>query len=769
VIFCATLMTPRKCPSLLMLGLLVVFSSISPAYAEPSPDLQKLLHQIFVEHAFAAKAPPQFEWLDDGAAYTVLEDSPDVPDAEDIVRYTTASGKREILVSAKSLVPVGTKEALPIEGYQFSQDHQRVLIFTNSKPVWRRHTRGDYWLLDLHTKALQKLGGGGEPSTMQFAKFSPDAAAVAFVRANNLFVQEVPNGSVRQLTRDGSHTIINGTSDWVYEEELDLRDAFRWSPDGKHIAFWHFDSSGVGEYPLIDYTDSVYPTIKMIPYPKVGTTNSAVSIGVLDVRSGDSKWMDVPGDPRNNYIARMDWAGNSSELVIEQLNRLQNTADLLLADVSNGKTKRIFRDEDKAWVDVNEIRPLGQSFVWLSERDGWRHAYLVNRDNSAPKLLTPGAFDVIDIDRVAVPQHTLYFTASPQNATQQYLYRVDVESSSSSGSPNNNPAVRITPAGQAGYHTYDIAPSGAWAFHSFSRFDDPWRFELVSLPDARLVRVVEDNSALREKLKPLLENKSEFFQVDIGNGVTLDGWMIRPKNFDPARKYPVLVNVYGEPAAQTVLDHWDSRGGLFHRALAQEGYIVVSFDNRGTPAPKGREWRKIVYGSIGPLATEDQTAAIKELCAERPYLDSNRIAVWGWSGGGTNTLNLMFRSPETYKVGMAVAPVPDQRLYDTIYQERYMGLPQQNPEGYQRGSAINFAAGLQGHLLLVHGTGDDNVHFQGSQMLINKLIENGKQFSFMEYPNRTHAINEGEGTTIHLYTLLSDYLEENLPNTPGEH
>jgi len=249
--------------------------------------------------------------------------------------------------------------------------------------------------------------------------------------------------------------------------------------------------------------------------------------------------------------------------------------------------------------------------------------------------------------------------------------------------------------------------------------------------------------------------------------VTLDAWMMRPKNFDPARKYPVLVYVYGEPAGQTVLDIWND-DALFHRALAEDGYIVVSFDNRGTPAPKGREWRKVMYGSIGPLATEEQTLAIQKLCKDRSYLDSQRIAVWGWSGGGTETLNLMFRSPETYKVGMAVAPVPDQRLYDTIYQERYMGLPQDNAEGYKRGSAINFADGLKGHLLLVHGTGDDNVHFQGSQMLINKLVEYGKQFSFMEYPNRTHAINEGAGTTIHLFTLLAGYLEEELPSTPTE-
>src|SRR5450432_866192 len=459
MLFCAPLMTSFQRNCLLILSPVLLLLAASTASAGPSTALQDLLRQIFVEHTFDGKYPPQFEWLEDGAAYTVLEKSAAITDAQDIVRYATTSGKREILVSASALVSAGQKEALGIEGYQFSKDKQRLLIFTNSKPVWRQHTRGDYWLLDLNTKALEKLGAEGEPSTMQFAKFSPDSAAVAFVRSNNIFVQDLKNGKVRQLTHDGSHTIINGTSDWVYEEELDLRDAFRWSPDGKNIAFWHFDSSGVGEYPLIDYTDSIYPTIKMIPYPKAGSTNSAVSIGVVNVHSGKSKWMEVPGDPRNNYIARMEWAGNPNELVIEQLNRLQNSADLLLTDVSSGKSRRIFRDQDKAWLDVNEIRPFGQSFVWLSERDGWRHAYLVNRDNSNPRLLTPGAFDVIAIDRVAETQHALYFTASPENATQEYLYHADLSADGST--------TRVTPASEAGYHFYDISPSGEWAVQGF--------------------------------------------------------------------------------------------------------------------------------------------------------------------------------------------------------------------------------------------------------------------------------------------------------------
>ncbi len=741
--------------ALVLLPLLNDFSALGA----PSAALNSLLQQIFVDHAFKLSAAPEVNWLDDGAAYTVLEKSSIVPDAQDVIRYTTASGKRELLISAQTLIPKGEKKPLSLDGYQFSKDKQRVLIFTNTKPVWRQYTRGDYWLLDLHTKELEKLGGNGEPSSMQFAKFSPDSSSVAFVRLNNLFAQNLSNLKVRQLTRDGSHTVINGTSDWVYEEELSVRDGFRWSPDSKLIAYWHFDSSGVKEYPLIDYTDSVYPTIKMIPYPKAGTTNSAVTIGVVDVRSGKTKWMAVPGEARDNYIARMEWAGGSRDLAIEQLNRLQNTASLLIGDVSTGRTKCIFEDRDRAWVDVNEINALGDTFVWLSERDGWRHAYLVPRDGSQPALLTPGSFDVMTLVGVSEKQGAIYFTASPENATQCYLYRA------SSRDRSALPA-RLTPATQPGYHFYRMAPGGEWAVHRFSRLDDPGRVELVRVADGSSVHTFADNSDARRKTEPLLENKSEFLKVDIGNGLTLDSWMIRPKNFDASRKYPVLVEVYGEPAGQTVVDVWQGEAGLFHRAVAQDGYVIVSFDNRGTPAPKGREWRKVIYGSVGPLATEEQTRAVKALCKERPYLDADRIAVWGWSGGGTDTLNLMFRSPDVYKVGMAVAPVPDQRLYDTIYQERYMGLPQDNPDGYKRGSAINFATGLKGRLLLVHGTGDDNVHFQGSQMLINKLVQSGKQFSFMEYPNRTHGISEGEGTTIHLYTLLASFLEDNLSPAP---
>ncbi len=738
--------------------LATLFLAASTASAAVNPSLESLLHRIFVTHDFDLAPAPDIEWLDNGAAYTVVEKSSDPAGAQDLVQYTTASGARSVLVSARDLIPQDAAKPLTLDGYSLSNDRTRLLIFTNTKPVWRRHTRGDYWLYNFAAKSLVKLGGPGDASTMQFAKFSPDASSIAYVRANNLYLQNLSTLAVTPLTRDGSNTLINGASDWVYEEELEVRDGFRWSPDGRRIAFWRFDSSLVGQYPLINYTDSVYPTIRFIPYPKAGTTNSAVSICVVDIGSGQITSVQIPGDPRNNYIARMEWAGNSNQLVIEQFNRAQNTARLFLADSSTGAAKAFFEDTDEAWVDVNEIRPIGNSFLWLSERDGWRHAYLVPRDGSSPVLLTLGDFDCIDLLTTPAQPNFIYFTASPTNATQRYLYRASVDPPM--------PPVRLTPENEPGLHRYSISPNAEYAIHTFSTFDDPGRTELIHLPDSRLVHTFADNHEVRARVQPLLANRGEFFTVDIGGGVSLDGWMIRPASFNPRHTYPVLVYVYGEPAAQTVLDGWQARRGLFHRALAQDGYIVVSFDNRGTPSPRGRAWRKVVYGSVGPLAAEEQTKAIRALRAQRPYLDADRIAVWGWSGGGTNTLNLMFRSPGVYKVGMSVAPVPDQRLYDTIYQERYMGTPQDNPKGYERGSAIHFAYGLQGKLLLVHGTGDDNVHFQGSQMLINRFVELDKQFRFMEYPNRTHAISEGPGTTIDLFDLLTDFLADNLPPVP---
>jgi dipeptidyl-peptidase-4 len=691
-------------------------------------------------------------WVDGGNGYSAIERS---GNGNEIVRYDTATGARQVVMSTQQLtlsaqnLPSGQpSQPLQFTQYSSSTDGRLILFATKPQGVMIRKTAYDYWVLDQRhpLPAWQEL-----PAGVLYAKLSPDGARVAFVFQNDIWVQDLANGTGKRLTPDGSPNIINGTSDWVYEEEFGLADAFSWSPDSKQIAYFQFDQSGVPEFSLINYTDSLYPVITKYPYPKAGQTNSAVRIGVVSADGGPTRWMKTPGDPRNTYIARMDWAANSSELIVEHLNRLQNTNTLFLADAASGEARTMFRDHDDTWVDIND------NFVWLeggkrllftSERDGWRHAYAVSRDGNA-RLITTGAFDLFTIAGVDEPGGWLYYIASPDNATQRYLYRSRLDGSGK--------AERLTPAA-VGTHTYNLSPDCHWAFHGYSAFDSPGVSDLVSLPDHKTVRVIQDNAELKAKLAPILTGRTEMLHVDIGKGVQLDGWLIRPSKFDPSRKYPLIVNVYGEPAATTVNDSWGGSNRLLLAALADDGYLIASFDNRGTPSLKGRAWRKVIYGSVGVLASEEQAAAVRALAAARPYVDLSRVGVFGWSGGGSMTLNLMFRHPELYKVGVAGAPVPDQTLYDSIYQERYMGLPADNAKGYHDGSPISFAEGLQGKLLIIHGSGDDNVHFQGTQRMLNRLIDLNKQFQFMEYPNRRHGING-----VHLDTLRYGFLEQYLP------
>lgn len=757
-----------------------LFAPLSARSAEPPTQpgaFERELSRIFEKREYTAKTMGDARWIDGGHAYTTLEAAETGMDGEEnpagarnvanIVAHDTASGKTSVLVAGSKLVPPGAQHPLTIDDYQWSSGRARLLVFTNAKKVWRRNTRGDYWVLDVASGSLLQLGGDAPASSLMFARFSPDGGRVAWVRDNDLWVEDLAAAKITRLTATGSETTINGTTDWVTEEELGLREAFRWSPDGRSIAYWSFDTTGVGVYTLIDDTDSLYPTVKRYPYPKAGTTNSAVRIGVVSAAGGDTRWIPFLGDAREHYIARMEWAGDSQTLVFERLNRLQNLNELLLADVSSGaradagSLRPIFRDEAKTWVDITrEIKTLagGRAFLVESEKDGWRHVYRIPRDGSPAALVTRFEGDVIDVVGADEKGGWLYFAASPDKATERHLYRCRLD-----GTATRAGAVeRVGPA-RAGSETWDLSPDERWAFHGFSRFDEPPTYELVRLPEHTTQRVLVDNAALKAKITDRIARPVEFFQLPIGGGVVLDGWILKPREFDPARKYPVVVHVYGEPAGTTVVDRWGGSTALFHRALADLGYVIVSFDNRGTPAPKGAAWRKIVYGTVGDLSSKDQAAAVRALAAARPYVDAARVAIWGWSGGGSNTLNAMFRFPDVYKVGVSVAPVPDERLYDTIYQERYMGLPAKNAEGYRTGSPISFAEGLKGKLLVVHGSGDDNVHYQGTEKLVNRLVELGKPFDLMVYPNRTHSINEGNGTSLHVYSLIARYIREHLP------
>jgi dipeptidyl-peptidase 4 len=771
---------------------LLALAACSPLFASDA-TLSQQLDAIFNKHAYAEKNV-QLAWLNDGDEYTILEPSSPGAKTMDIVAYESASGARSVLVPAAKLVTTGQAAPLEIQGYSWSPDKTKLLIYTNSKKVWRANTRGDYWLYEMNSGKLTKLGGDAPESSLMFATISPDSSRVAYVRANNLYVEDLSTGRIVQLTSDGSADIINGTSDWVSEEELRLRDCFRWSPDSQSIAYWQFDQSGVGEYTLINDTDAEYPVTMKYKYPQPGTTNSAVRAGVVSAEGGATRWVKLPGDPRSHYIAQMEWAGNSSQVMIEYLNRLQNTAQIMLADASSGDAKLFFEDTDKAWVDDSPLDWIAKAhaghgstasspaqpaafvpgskastqpadLLWLSERDGWRHAYRVDRETGHPRLITNFPADLMAKIAVDSDSGWLYFMASPHDPVRLYLYRSRLDGQ---GAPE-----QVTPADQPGYHSYDISPNGKWALHAYSTLNRPHRIEIVHLPDHKFVRTLVDNEELAKKVQPLVgtgiasEGKSdtEFFEVPVANGIKLNGYMIRPPDFDPKKKYPVLVNVYGEPAATTVRDAWGGSGRLFHALIAQQGYLVISFDNEGTPAPKGREWRRCVYGAVGVLSSAQQSQAIQELARERSYIDTSRMAIWGWSGGGSNTLNVMFRYPGVFSTGIAVAPVADESHYDSIYQERYMGLPEENKQGYHDGSPINFAQGLTGHLLVIHGSGDDNVHFQGTELLVNKLVSLGKPFDFMDYPNRTHSISEGPGTSFHVYSLIARYLEDHVP--PG--
>ncbi len=738
----------------LLAGLLVA----GPLAATAAPDPQLSLDRLFSSPEFRGERFGRAHWLTDGSAYTMLEPSKTVKNGSDIVRYDPESGRRDVMVPAEKLIPADTQKPLKVAEYSWSTDGGKLLIFTNTKRVWRRNTRGDYWVLDRTSGSLQKLGGDNPEPDLMFAKFSSDGGRVAYVRRNDLYVEDLGTHRIIRLTVDGSPTLANGTSDWVYEEELAVRDGFRWSPDGRSIAYWQIDSSGEGEYTLLNTTDSLYPKIKRIPYPKVGTTNPAARLGIVPAAGGATTWVKLDGDPRDYYIARMEWADSSKEIIFQRLNRLQNTLTLMMADARTGTARTVLTDRDKAWVEVvDDLQWLdnGKQFLWVSESDGWRHVYLVPREGGTLRLITPGDFDVIRVAGIDAPGGWLYYIASPDNPGQRYLYRMPLDGSGQ--------AERLSPADQPGTHSYTLAPGCRWAFHTFSDFNTPPVTDLVHLPDHRVVRTLVDNAELKKKVAALRISPGRFFRVDIGDGVQLDGWCIQPYDFNPARRYPVLFYVYGEPAGQTVLDRWSGTRYLWHQMLAQHGYLVMSVDNRGTPAPRGREWRKCIYRQVGILASADQAAALRAILRRWDYVDPNRVGIWGWSGGGSMTLNMMFRYPELYHTGMAVAFVANQKFYDSIYQERYMGLPADNEAGYRDGSPITWAHQLKGNLLLVHGTGDDNVHYQNSEVLINELVRLDKPFTMMAYPNRSHGIYEGKGTTRHLYGLLTRYLEANLP------
>ncbi len=736
--------------SFLLLLIIDVFAfELYAQVAKVDPGILSV-DRIFNTKEFELESAPATRWRKNGAVSISLESG---DKGQKLVSHDLNSGVQETLVPEHWLIPAGETKPLNVEDYEFSDNGSKLLIYTNSKKVWRVNSRGDYWVLDLSNRELKKLGGDFLPSTLMFSTFSPDGKRVCFVHKNNLYIQDLIDFNIIPLTTNGTAKLINGTFDWVYEEELGLRKGFRWSPDSNSVAYWQIDTEGVKDFLITSSSDGPYSKLITFGYPKTGEKNPSAKIGVVSAKGGETTFLQIPGDSRDHYLAKMDWVENS--IVLQQFNRLQNKNTVMIADPKTGKCNNILVETDKAWVENdNEFLWINknQNFIWLSERDGWCHAYLVSRSGDKITQITKGNFDVIHIEAVDEKNGWLYYLASPDNPTQRYLYRVSLN--------GGNPEL-VSPKDMKGTHAYSLSPDATHAVHRFSNFNTPPSAHLIHLADHKVIKTYTENAAFKKKVETIKKVGTEFFRVKVDQGVELDGWCIKPPEFDPAKKHPVLFYVYGEPAGQTVLDRWDGKRFLWHAMLAQNGYLVMSIDNRGTPAPRGRDWRKSVYRQVGILASSDQANAVKELLKTHSYMDASRIAIWGWSGGGSMTLNALFRHPDLYKTGMSIAPVPNQRHYDTIYQERYMGLPADNPEGYKNGSPINFAHQLKGKLLLVHGTGDDNCHYLGMETLIDELISHNKQFTMLAYPNRSHSINEGKNTTRHLYDLLTKYLLNN--------
>jgi len=741
-------------PALIVWALMAGIPSFGQDAADPS---MLNLDRVLSPGEFVPEDSGRGQWLADSSGYTMLRPSKDVAEGQDIVRCDAASGRIDILVPAGRLIPPGATAPLGIAGYDWSSDGQRLLIQMNPKRVYHK-TFADYWILNLKDGGLKKIGGNFAPSSLLNATFSPDGTHVAYVRENNIYVEDAASRDIVQLTKDGSEDILNGTFDYVTEEEFFTTHGFRWSPDGRSIAYWQMDQTKVPVFSMINNTDALYPKIVAFKFSRPGQPIAAGRIGVVGSTGGTTTWFDVPGDPAENYIQQLEWAANSNEVVFQHLNRNQNRNDVMLGDAWTGGTKTIYTDSDPAWLDVvRDFQWLdgGKKFLWISEKDGWRHVYAVSRASGETRLVTPGEFDVWEVAGVDAKGGWLYGIASPDNATQRYLYRFRLNGK---GAPR-----RLSPADRPGTHDYDISPDMSWAFHTYSTFAAPPVTKLIRLAGHKEVRTIADNSKALKNLQGLKRGAAEFLKIDIGAGVVLDAWIMRPPDFDPQKRYPLLVYVYGEPWGSTVTDSWGGMRYLWHLLLTQKGYVVMSVDNRGTRVPRGRAWRKCIYGQVGILASADQAAAVKAVLERDPSIDAARIGIYGSSGGGAMTLNALFRYPEIYRTGMAFSSPADQGYYNSAYQERYMGLPKDNPQGYENGSPIRHASRLKGNLLIVHGTGDDNVHYQNTEALVNELIKFNKPFTMMAYPNRRHGISEGVNTVRHKYELMLRYLKENLP------
>ena len=717
---------------------------------------------------FGRVLPNDIVWNENETGYYSIKNN-------NIVLVSTRGKEDKIILSSTQI------NNIKIESFSFSQSKNKILLFTKSVKVWRYNTRGDYWVYDFNKNQVQKLGREMSSSSLMFAKFSPDENFVGYVSKEksesgfrnsstsvNIYLENLENREIKKLTSsNGTKKLINGTFDWVYEEEFGCRDGFIFSEDGSRIAFWQIDANQVRDFYMINNTDSIYSYTIPVEYPKVGEDLTPARIGVINLIDEKITWMKVPGEQNKFYLPRMTWMPGRNDLMIQQLNRKQNHSKIYIANSNNGETELLMEEKDDAWVDLRSSWPYqvqagwkfineGKEFLYTTEKDGWSHIYRFNISSKSEYLVTKGDYDVVKPLAYDERNEIVYFIASPENPTERYLYKTSAK--------GNGSLIRVTPNVLEGSHNYQISTKAKYAFHSFSNYFTRPMQAIITLPNHKFINddqnMIKKFDASKKEDHPL-----EFFQITTVDDVTMEGWIVKPKNLNKNKKYPVLFYFYSEPAGQTGVNRYGAgNNGLYDGNLGDDGYVYVTFDGRGTPSPKGRAWRKAIYRNIGRINVRDMAMGAKAVFEKYDFIDTSRVAVHGWSGGGTATLNCLFQYPEIFHTGIAVAAVANQLTYDNIYQERYMGDPKESYQDYVDGSPIKYAKNLEGNLLYIHGTGDDNVHYQNAEMLANELIKHKKVFYMLSYPNRSHGIREDDAYP-HVRLMFTDFLRKNCP--PG--
>lgn len=728
----------QLCSLLLLLGTALSISLNGQAKKQLS------LQEIWASRTFAPEFVQGGMSMNDGKHYTTLEFS---EKGISIGKYSYESGQKvaTLFSSEEYLLPDGKHPEF--DEYSFSADERLLLVPTASEQIYRHSSRSDFVVINLENKTADYLSRTG--GKQLYAEFSPDGKYVGFVRDNDLFIKDLTSLKEIRVTNDGKqNAIINGASDWVYEEEFALKQSFFWSPDGKKLAWLRFDESKVKEFNMVMY-GSLYPTDYRYKYPKAGEENAAVGTYVYDIESGKTVKMQSGDDP-NQYTPRVVWNANGSALCITRLNRLQNHLELLMANPNDGSVKLLHEEKSNTYIDVHDnlmFLKNGRQFLWSSEKDGWNRVWLIDIEGKKEIALTEPGVDVTAVYGVDESKGTLWYQAAWPDPMSRTVFSVKL---------NGKGQKKLVKEG--GHIDAEFSSDYSFALLTRSDAGKPLSFQLFD-GSGKWIRTLQSNAKLIETLSGYELSKKEFLQIPNASGLMLNAWMIKPSNFDPTKKYPVFMTVYGGPGHNTVEDQWEGANYLWHQMLAQKGYIVVSVDNRGT-GNRGEAFKKSTYKQLGKFETEDQIAAAQYL-GGLPYVEASRIGIQGWSYGGYMSSLCITKGADVFKMAIAVAPVTNWRYYDSIYTERFMQTPQENASGYDDNSPINHVSRLKGKYLLVHGTADDNVHFQNAVEMVTALTKANKQFDVFFYPDKNHGIYGGN-TRLHLYTMMTDYILKNL-------